>query len=477
MSDDQTTKQSDAVEELYAESAHWNVNTGEQTIHAKRIPGKWRTVKWWSYVVWLPFFLWPYLRLGERQAVLFDIPNRQFHIFNVTILPQDFWMLSLLLLFFAILLALVTATAGRVWCGYVCFQTIWTDAYTWIEEKLEGSPQSRRKLELAPWSFSKVRIKVIKHFFWLIIAALTGISFVAWFTDAYELWGNIFTLQLSETAVITIALFIAGTYILAGFLREQVCFWLCPYARIQGVMVDSTTVIPTYDFHRGEPRGRMKKGETGDDRTLGDCVACNQCIAVCPTGVDIRQGQQEGCIMCGLCIDACDTVMDKVKLPRGLIRYESLDALSGKINPTLYKHPRVWVYGVILAFALSGIVYGLNSLDAVELKVLHSRQPLFVIKSDGSIRNRYSLKVLNKTTSDIKVTVTATGQDGLELSGAEQPIAAAAGSISARTVFVSVPKNNLKAESSSIQFYIEGTDADNTVYSYTRESVFIGPKR
>ncbi len=477
MSDDQKIKQNGTVEELYAEAVHWHVNTGEQTIHAKRIPGKWRTVKWWSYIVWLPFFLGPYLRLGERQAVLFDIPNRQFHIFNITILPQDFWMLSLVLLFFAILLALVTATVGRVWCGYLCFQTIWTDAYTWIEEKLEGPPQKRRKLEQMPWTVSKISVKAIKHFFWLVIAALTGISFVAWFTDAYVLWGDIFRLQLSETAIITISLFIAGTYTLAGFLREQVCFWLCPYARIQGVMIDSSTVIPTYDFHRGEPRGRMKKGETGDGRKQGDCVACNQCIAVCPTGVDIRQGQQEGCIMCGLCLDACDTVMDKVGLPRGLIRYESLDALGGKINPPLLKRPRVWVYSAILFAALSGIVYGITSLDAVELKVLRSRQPLFIIESDGSIRNRYTLKVLNKTTSDIQVKITASGQDGLELSGAEQPVAATAGSISSRTVFVSVPKENLKAESSPIQFYIEGADANNKVYSYSRESVFIGPKR
>ncbi|MCP3672514.1 MAG: cytochrome c oxidase accessory protein CcoG [Gammaproteobacteria bacterium] len=477
MSSSKTTQQCAVVDELYAEAVHWDVNTGEETIHAKRISGVWRNVKWWSYIVWLPFFLGPYLRLGDRQAVLFDIPSRKFHIFNITVLPQDFWMLSLVLLFLAILLALVTATVGRVWCGYLCFQTIWTDIYTWIEEKLEGSPQKRRKLEQAPWGVGKIGIKVAKHFLWLLIAAITGISFVAWFVDAYELWGDIFTLQLSETAMITIALFVAGTYVLAGFLREQVCFWLCPYARIQGVMVDSSTIIPTYDFHRGEPRGRMKKGEAGGDRSLGDCVSCNQCIAVCPTGVDIREGQQEGCIMCALCIDACDAVMDKVKLPRGLIRYESLDELNGKQNPPVHRRPRVWVYSAIALAALSGIIFGLNSLDAVELKVLHSRQPLFVIKSDGSIRNRYTLKVLNKTTSDLKVKVTASGQDGLQLSGTQKQISAAAGSVSARTVFVSVPRQNLTGESGPILFHIEGTDGADIVYSYTRESVFIGPKR
>ncbi len=477
MSNDKTMQHSTAVDELYEEAAHWDVNTGEETIHAKRITGTWRNVKWWSFILWLPFFLMPYLRLGDRQAVLFDIPSRKFHIFNITVLPQDFWMLSLVLLFFAILLALVTATAGRVWCGYFCFQTLWTDIYTWIEEKLEGSPQKRRRLDQAPWSVNKIRIKAIKHFLWLLVAALTGISFVAWFTDAYGLWIDIFAMQLSETALITIGLFIAGTYVLAGFMREQVCFWLCPYARIQGVMVDSSTIIPTYDFHRGEPRGRMKRGGHTDDSTQGDCVACNQCIAVCPTGVDIREGQQEGCIMCALCIDACDAVMDKVNLPRGLIRYESLDELNGKVNPPVHKRPRVWVYSAIALSALIGIGFGLNSLDAVELKVLHSRQPLFVVKSDGSIRNRYTLKVLNKTTSDLKVTISATGQDGILLSGADEPIVAAAGSVTARTVFAGVPKQNLTAESGPILFHIVGTDGGDIVYSYTRESVFIGPKR
>ena len=219
--------------------------------------------------VWLIFFLGPYLRWDGRQAVLFDIPNRQYHIFGVTILPQDFWMLSLLLLFFAILLAVATALAGRVWCGYFCFQTVWTDIFTWIEERLEGPPPQRRKLDQAPLNFAKARIKTIKHALWLLIGFATGFSFVAWFNGAGDLWRTFFVGEANSAVYITVALFSVGTYVLAGFLREQTCFWLCPYARIQGVMLDKTTVVPTYDEGRGEPRGRVQKGETGeqpDDR-------------------------------------------------------------------------------------------------------------------------------------------------------------------------------------------------------------------
>lgn len=477
MSGDQKAENSSNIDELYEEAGQWELNTGDKTIHAKRIPGMWRKVKWWSAATWLILFLGPYLRLGDRQAVLFDIPERKFHIFSLTILPQDFWMLSMLLLFFAILLAMVTATIGRAYCGYFCFQTVWTDVFTWIEAKLEGSPQARRKMDDAPWGLKKIIIKVVKHFIWLIIGLLTGISFVAWFTDAYQLWNEIITLQLSGVALTTIIMFTLGTYLLAGTLREQVCFWLCPYARLQGVMVDKTTAIPTYDFNRGEPRGRMKKSDAGEERTMGDCVDCNQCIAVCPTGVDIRHGSEEGCIMCGLCIDACDNVMERVDLPKGLIRYASWDELNGIQNPPVYKRPRIWVYGAILLIALSGVLFGITSLDAIELKVLHSRLPLYVVKSDGSIRNKYTLKILNKTTSDMQVKVSATGYEGLELMGAEKPVDAPQGGITSQTVFVSVQRKDVTEESSPIIFHIEGADKEGVAYSNSRKSVFIGPAR
>jgi cytochrome c oxidase accessory protein FixG len=473
LSKEQTTHDEAAVDALYAEAVHWHLNTGDETIHAKRLPGKWRTVKWLAGTVWLIYFLGPFLRWGDRQAVLFDIPNRQFHIFDVTILPQDFWMLSLVLLFFAILLAVVTAVAGRVWCGFFCFQTVWTDVYTWLEEKLEGPPLKRRKLEQAPWSAAKIRVKATKHFLWLVIAAVTGISFAAWFTDAYQLWADILTGQASGAVWVVILLFTAGTYVLAGFLREQACFWLCPYARIQGVMVDNTTSIPTYDFHRGEPRGRVKKGQAANAE-VGDCVDCKQCIAVCPTGVDIREGSQEGCIMCALCIDACDSVMDKLQRPRGLIRYESLDALNGKETRSLLKRPRVWVYSSILLVALSGIAYGVASIEAVQLKVLHDRQPLYVLLSDGSIQNKYTLKVLNKTDRDLTLYISAKGPDGLQVVDADDPIEAHRGTVTPRIVLVRIPPESLTKESHPVVFRVATADGD-PLTSGKRESVFIGP--
>ena len=458
------------LDALYEEAGHWHVNTGKETIHAKRIGGRFRTLKWWASAVWLIFFLGPYLRWDGRQAVLFDIPERKFHIFGATVLPQDFWMLSLLLLFFAILLAVVTATAGRVWCGYFCFQTVWTDVFTLIEEKLEGPPQARRRLDGAPWA-EKWRAKLAKHLLWILIGVVTGVSFVAWFTDSWTLWGRLITLELPPVAYVTIAVFTAFTYVFAGHMREQVCFWLCPYARLQGVMYDRETVLPTYDLKRGEPRGRVRKG--GTDTELGDCIDCRQCVAVCPTGIDIRQGQQEGCITCALCIDACDAVMDKVRRPRGLIRYASLDEVEGRPQPTLWKRPRVIVYAAIMLFSLVGIVYGLTSLSTLELNVLHERQPLFVQQSDGSIQNKYTLKLLNKTTGTLDIEVSARGLPGLELVGAEAPVSVEAGRVATLVVFLRAPGDRLESGSSPVVFEIAARGDPEA--SAAVESVFFGP--
>lgn len=477
MSQDAKTTANAAVEAIYAEAAHWHVNTGGQTIHAKRVAGRWRVMKWLSASVWLVLFLGPYVRWEGRQAVLFDIPNRQFHLFGATVLPQDFWMLSLLLLFFAILLAVVTALAGRVWCGFFCFQTVWTDVFTWIEEKFEGPPQKRRRLDEEPLSGRKLAVKSAKHGLWLVIGFLTGYSFVAWFTDASSFPGRFFAGEAAATAYITVALFTAGTYALAGFLREQACFWLCPYARIQGVMLDRTTLLPSYDGVRGEPRGRLKRGETEQNRTTGDCVDCKQCVAVCPTGVDIREGQQEGCITCALCIDACDAVMDKLGRPRGLVRYASLDELEGKATKPLLARPRVWIYFGILLVAWAGIIYGLSSLDAIDLKVLHERQPLYVTLSSGAVQNKYTLKILNKLGADITVHLSASGLPELELVGAEEPVRARRGEVTSTMLLVRVPPNSLTQESHPITFVAEALAPSGEAVKSSRDSVFIGPAR
>ncbi|TCT23819.1 cytochrome c oxidase accessory protein FixG [Thiobaca trueperi] len=465
-----------AVDDLYDEADHWHVNTGGQTIHAKRIEGRWRRIKWLTASVWLIYFLGPYLRWDGQQAVLFDIPNRQYHLFSTTVLPQDFWMLSLLLLFFAILLAVVTALVGRVWCGFFCFQTVWTDIYTLIEEKLEGPPPARRKLDQSPISLDKLRLKAIKHALWLLIGFLTGFSFVSWFTDAPTLWTTFFVGEANGAAYITVALFTVGTYVLAGFLREQTCFWLCPYARIQGVMLDTTTIVPTYDRARGEPRGRVRRDVAGEGRASGDCVDCNQCVAVCPTGIDIRHGQQEGCITCALCLDACDQVMDKVGRPRGLIRYASLDELEGRPVRNLLRRPRVWVYSTILLLSLSGILYGLTAIAPLELKALHERAPLYVLLSDGSIQNRYTLKILNKSPERLAVTIRVSGHDDLTLVDAGKPVMTEPGGVTPTTVFVRIPKRALAAEQQGIVFHAEAIRDTGLRVEAERESVFVGPR-
>ncbi|HEY5604741.1 MAG TPA: cytochrome c oxidase accessory protein CcoG [Gammaproteobacteria bacterium] len=463
------------LEELYREADYWHVNTGGKTIHAKRMPGRYRTYKWLAMTTWLLFFLGPYLRWDGRQAVLFDIPKRQFHIFDITILPQDVWMLTMVLLFFALLLAAVTSVAGRVYCGYFCFQTVWTDIFTWIEEKLEGSAHKRMKLDQAPWNAMKIRIKVIKHSIWLLIGVLTGISFTLWFGDAPQLWRAYLTLQAPLVAWVAVGIFTFFTYLFAGHMREQVCFWLCPYARIQGVMVDRTTVLPTYDFSRGEPRGKLKKGSDTVSGTQGDCIDCKQCVQVCPTGIDIRRGQQEGCITCALCLDACDAVMDKIQRPRGLIRYASLDEVEGKPAVPLLKRPRVIVYSSIMFLSIAGIIYGLATLGSLELKVLHERQPLFVLQSDGAVQNKYELKILNKTGQDMRIQLHASGHPDLQAVGTEQTVAAPQGKVSAYTIYLRIPGAKLTAE--RIPVTIRAQDINNPDIFTAYESMFFGPKR
>lgn len=467
-----------ALEALYQEADYWHVNTGGKTIHAKRMSGRYRTYKWLAMSVWLTYFFGPYMRWEGRQAILFDIPARQFHIFGITLLPQDVWMLAMVLLFFALLLAAVTSIVGRAYCGYFCFQTVWTDIFVWIEQLLEGPPLSRTKLDRAAWTFTKFRIKFIKHFLWLVIGLFTGITFTLWFADAYVLWSEYATFQAPLVAWGTVFVFTIFTHLFAGHMREQVCFWLCPYARIQGVMVDRETILPTYDLTRGEPRGKLKKtaDRTSDLQThFGDCIDCKQCIAVCPTGIDIRHGQQEGCITCGLCLDACDAIMEKIHRPKGLIRYVSLDELEGKLPVKIYQRPRVIIYSLIMLAALVGIIYGLTTIAPIELKVLHERQPLFVKRSDGTIQNKYELKVLNKTNEEMTVKVTVHGHDSLQLIGADELLTIANGRLKALTVYLRVTSGELEYERMPVQFRVEDVTDHQHYAEYN--SVFFGPKK
>ena len=434
--------------------------------------GRFRSLKWLGMLTWLPFFLGPYLRWDGSQAILFDIPNRQYHFFSITLYPQDIWMLSLTLLFFAILLAAVTSIAGRVFCGYFCFQTVWTDSFTYIETRLEGNtPHQVKKFNAEPWDVEKLAKKVLKHSLWLLISLLTGISFAAWFTDAYQLWHDYFTLQAPLFAWVLLGMFTAGTYILAGFMREQVCFWLCPYARLQSVMYDQDTVLPSYDSERGEPRGKLKKGQLAENR--GSCIDCHLCVAVCPTGIDIRDGQQHGCITCGLCIDACDSIMEKTGQEKGLVRYASYKEIHHNAEPVpFYKRPRVLVYSFIMLLSLAGVIYGFSHLAPTEFKVIHERQPLFVRLSDGSIQNKYTLKLLNKTQETMRVKFSVTGLQGATLNDMGE-LVVKPGKVVPVTAFVKVPSEKFTDKLSPIEFV--GTVESKPDVAISYKSMFMGP--
>jgi cytochrome c oxidase accessory protein FixG len=465
------------VTEIYKEFETWKVNVGDKTIHAKRMPGFYRTLKYLTGATWLVFFVGPYFRWNGSQAVLFNIADRQFHFFDLTVLPQDIWMLSLVLLLAAMTLFAVTSVASRVFCGYFCFQTVWTDVFTWIEGIIEGNPTQRRKLDSSPWSLEKIRLKIFKHSIWLVIAVLTGVSFSIWFVDAFDYWHNLMTFSLPKVGWVTLIMFTAGTYVLAGLMREQACFWLCPYARIQGVMTDNQSIMPTYDNKRGEPRGKIQRSteNNANAQAKGDCIDCFQCVQVCPTGVDIRDGSQLGCITCGLCLDACDSIMDKVGRPRGLIRYASLDEIEGRPIKKLYQHPRTLVYIGIILIALSGIIYGLSHLGSMTLRVIPERQPLFVTMSDGSIQNKYEFKVVNKTDKDLHVNVTAVGGiPGQVIIGAEQPPLTHHGRGTSFTIFVKAPGGSITQEVTPIDFQIQSSEDPSVKAVYS--SKFNAPK-
>lgn len=451
------------------------VSTGGR-VHAKRMDGAFRNFKWFAAAFWISLFIGPYLRWDGHQAILWDIPNRQFHIFGLTILPQDIWMLAAILLFFAMLLAASTAIAGRVWCGYFCFQTVWMDVFTWIEEKIQGNPNKRMALDKSPWNAEKIKLKGTTELIFLVLSFLTAFSFLAYFTDAIQLWVDLFTGHAGWFFTAAISVMTVATYLFASKMREQTCMWFCPYARIQGAMIDKETVVPTYDRDRGEPRGRMKRAKPGEEAPkLGDCIDCNLCVAVCPTGIDIRNGQQIGCITCGLCIDACDSVMDKLDKPRGLVRYASMVEFEGKVLPPLFKRPRVIVYSTIMSIAAGVMIYGLATIAPMKLNILHERAPLFVLLSDGSIQNKFIIKVVNKTDKPMMVQLSADGIAGMSVEGTADLLHVEPGNVGSTSILVKAPRESLTSDNTPVTIHAKDTNNPEIQQSY--ESMFIAPKK
>ncbi|MGE4217929.1 MAG: cytochrome c oxidase accessory protein CcoG [Alphaproteobacteria bacterium] len=435
-------------------------------IHPKLAQGTYRRLKWAVMAVTLGiYYLTPWLRWDRGpnapdQAVLIDFPARRFYFFFIEIWPQEIYYLTGLLILAAVGLFLMTSLAGRVWCGYTCPQTVWTDLFIAIERWVEGDRNARLKLDRAPWSVGKLARKAVKHALWLVVGVATGGAWVFYFADAPTLAGQLATLQAPSVAYVFIGILTLTTYALGGLAREQVCIYMCPWPRIQGSMLDEESLVVTYHPERGEPRGSHRAGQSWEGR--GHCVDCNQCVAVCPMGIDIRNGQQFECITCALCIDACDGVMDKLGLPKGLISYDTLANMqrqSAGEKPRLrLVRPRTVFYAAILAIVGVAMLATLLTRSSLDVNIQRDRNPLYVILADGSVRNGYTVKILNKahdarrfalSVEDLPGTVVSVvGQDSED--GLDVP----ADSLRSFRVFLAVPQQQLRAGSTDLSFVV-----------------------
>lgn len=384
-----------------------------EKIYTRKIEGFFQRVRLLTgWPLLLGYFLVPWIYWDGQPIVLFDLPERQFHILGLTLFPQDFPLLAWLLIIAAFALFFVTMIAGRVWCGYTCPQTVWTSIFMWIEQFTEGSRNQRIKLDKAPWSSQKAVKKGSKYAMWGGFSLLTGFTFIAYFYPARELIVDLFTLQANMWAVAWTVFFTLATYINAGLLREQVCMYMCPYARFQSVMFDSDTLVVSYDAARGEPRGARKRHqEKPEDK--GDCIDCELCVQVCPTGIDIRHGLQYECITCALCVDACDSVMDRMGYDRGLIRYTSENALEGKEVHVM--RPRLVGYGVAILLMVSLFLFTIFTRTPLELDVIRDRNQLYSINNQGLIENIYTLKIINMDNADHEFSVSVDGIEGINI--------------------------------------------------------------
>ncbi|MBN4063770.1 cytochrome c oxidase accessory protein CcoG [Cardiobacterium sp. AH-315-I02] len=417
------------------------------------------------------YYIVPWLQWDERQAVLFDLPERKFYIFNMVFWPQDFFYLALLLIVAALGLFFVTALAGRVWCGYACPQTVWTEAFLWIERKVEGSRPQQIKLDKQPNSFRKTRIKTTKHVIWLVFSIFTGLTFVGYFAPMRELSVNFLTFDNGPWATFWIYFYAFATYGNAGWLREQVCLYMCPYARFQSAMFDSDTMIISFDESRGLPMGPRKKTLDKVAAGLGDCIDCTICVQVCPTGIDIRNGLQYECIGCAACIDACDDVMDKMGYDRGLIRYTTENSLEGKQEHVI--RPRMIVYALILTGITIGAFYSILARTPIGMDVIRDRNSLYRETNDGLIENVYIIKLLNMDSKDHSYILSAQGIPDLILKKDVTEITVKSGEVAELPVRIQVDADNLKQRSSEVIFTLKAVGYDELVV--IEEARFLGP--
>jgi len=416
------------------------------------------------------FYAVPWLPWDDRQAVLFDLPARKFYIFGLTLWPQDFPYLALLLMILAYCLFFFTAIGGRLWCGFACPQTVWTEIFIWMEQFTEGTRSQRMKLDKAPWSWNKFRRKFSKQFLWVTFSLWTGFTFVGYFTPVRELGADILAFNVGGWTLFWGLFYGFATYGNAGYMREQVCKYMCPYARFQSAMFDKDTLIISYDDERGEPRGSRKRTDDHKGKGLGDCIDCQLCVQVCPTGIDIREGLQYECIACAACIDACDSIMDKMSYPRGLIRYTTDNALHHK-KSSIFR-PRVLVYATILVALLTILVTSMATRTPLILDVIRDRNTLYREVSDDIVENIYTLKIINQQHTPRKFRLSVSGIDGIMLDGVPEPLLVQGGDVLSLPVRVRVHRDNAYGIM-NIEFHIEALDDPGVAVS--EDSRFLGP--
>ena len=459
-----------AREEQHAAGAEY---ASRVKVYPKRARGYFRNIKWFVMAATTAvYYLLPWLRWDRGpglpdQAVLMDIEHGRIFFFGLAIWPQELYLVTGLLVLSALALFLFTAIAGRVWCGYLCWQTVWTDMMVAVERFWQGDRNSRIRLDKEPWTAAKIYKKVMTHLSWVLIAAATGGAFILYFRDAPTLFWEFFRGEAPLPSYVFFALLTGFTYLLGGIAREQVCIYMCPWPRIQGAMLDADSLLVTYRDFRGEPRGPFRKSQGWEGR--GDCIDCNACVAVCPMGIDIRDGAQLECIQCALCIDACNDIMDKVDKPHGLIAYDTYRSIQsekkgGGLQLRLIR-PRTMLYAGVITFVGAIMLFALMSKTVLELNVIAERNPLYVLLSDGGIRNTYTVKILNKRYKPHTFKLGIEGLEGAKLSvlgqetQSEPQITVVPDDLREVRAYVTLPKDALaKHESEKVPFSFVVTD-------------------
>ncbi len=442
-----------------------------EKIHPREVNGRFDRLRRVAVFVLLGlFYVVPWLKWDGRQAVLFDLPARKFYILGLVLWPQDFIFLTWILVLLGLSLFFFTALAGRLWCGFACPQTVWTEVFVWLEHAVEGDRARRIKLDRAPWTPGKVARKAAKQALWIGFALWTGLSFVGYFVPMPLLTQDILTRSLGGWALFWTLFYGAATYVNAGYMREQVCKYMCPYARFQSAMFDRDTLIITYDAKRGEPRGARARGVDYKAKGLGECIDCTLCVQVCPTGIDIRKGLQYECIACAVCIDACDGVMDKVGYPRGLIRYTTQNALDGR--PSRALRPRTLVYATLLTIIFAVGFSALLMRKTVALDVIRDRNALYQETARGEIENVYNLKILNKDQQAHTYRLAVEGIDGARIDAPHTTWRVDGGEVFSVPLRVAVPGGIVKG-GHDIRFVL--TDADGPAARVIEKARFIAP--